>query len=268
MQEPIITFIVPVKSKMVSASWERFSKLFERALKSIVNQSSDAFRVLVVCHEKPDVTFEHPAVTYLSVDFPHPDLNPDTPDLHRGQKEEDKSKKILAGLAKVKEDPTPYVMVTDADDCISRKIVSTVAKHREENIHGWYFKKGYIYQEGSKLIYLNVANFSMICGSGIIVKPELLEDVFVRRPHLHYAHETKVLSGDKHLKPFPIPGSVYSMTNGENHYMSSAKLKERITSARKNSITRIKGLVKKLKKNRLRFLGRKIRNEFGLYEIS
>ena len=65
----MITFLVPVKSSRVSKSWDLFSNLFERTLKSITNQTSDNFRVVVICHEKPITDFEHPNVEYIHVDF-------------------------------------------------------------------------------------------------------------------------------------------------------------------------------------------------------
>ena len=264
----MLTFIVPVKSKVVSGSWKRFSDLFERALKSITNQTSDAFQVVVVCHEKPDISFDHPKVHYIHVDFPPPQLDPAKPELHRGLKEEDKSKKILAGVEYVKDHSSDYIMVTDADDCISNKIAAIVESNVSSDVPGWYFQKGYVYQEGSKIIYLNRSNFSMICGSGIIVKPELIHHIFVKRPHLHYAHETKVLTPELPMTPFPIPGTVYSMANSENHYMSTTMLKNRIVTANTNKWKAIKRLLKKISNNRPKLLGRRIRREFGLYQLT
>ena len=64
-------------------------------------------------------------------------------------------------------------MVVDADDCINQNI----AKFVEENLDcdGWYIKKGYVYKEGKKYIYLNSKNFNDLCGTSIIVKYELAE---------------------------------------------------------------------------------------------
>src|SRR5690606_1555588 len=106
----MLTFIIPVKSKKVSNSWGYFSKLFERTLKSICNQTSNKFRVVVVCHEKPDTDFEHPNLEFIHVDFEPPLLNPDTKDKHDGLKEEDKARKILAGLDYIKKYDQDYVM--------------------------------------------------------------------------------------------------------------------------------------------------------------
>src|SRR5690606_9193871 len=116
----------------------------------------------------------HPNLEFIHVDFEPPLLNPDTKDKHDGLKEEDKARKILAGLDYIKKYDQDYVMVTDADDCISNKIVAYVDEHTSEDTSGWYFKKGYIYREGDKFISLNKENFNTLCGTCIIVKPNLI----------------------------------------------------------------------------------------------
>lgn len=263
----MLTFIIPVKSKKVSNSWGYFSKLFERTLKSICNQTSNKFRVVVVCHEKPDTDFAHPNLEFVYVDFEPPLLTPETKDKHDGLKEEDKARKILAGLEYIKKYDQDYVMVTDADDCISNKIAAYVDNYKSADILGWYFKKGYIYREGDKFISLNKENFNTLCGSCIIVKPNLINHIFKQKPHLLYVHQTIKLTDDKVLSPFPIPGSVYSMGNGENHYMSSNMIKN-LNSKNLFSLDMIKSIIRKLKKYRVKTLNTKIRSEFGIYHVA
>jgi hypothetical protein len=45
----MIVFVVPPKSSQTFKSWEYTSKLFERCMRSLCNQTSPAFRVVVVC---------------------------------------------------------------------------------------------------------------------------------------------------------------------------------------------------------------------------
>ncbi len=80
----MLTFIIPVKSEKVSGSWDQFSRLFERTLKSVSGQTSDAFRIVVVCHEKPDIAFDHPSIEYIHVDFAPPVLRPEEREKHDG----------------------------------------------------------------------------------------------------------------------------------------------------------------------------------------
>lgn len=263
----MITFIVPVKSKKVSGSWEHFSRLFERTLKSIGNQTSPEYRIVVVCHEKPLTNYHNTKVEFVEVDFAPPLLTQGSKEKNNELKEEDKSKKILAGLEHIKKYQQDYVMVADADDCISNKIAAFVEEHKNEGLPGWYFKKGYIYREGSKFIYLNRENFNAICGTGIIVKPSLIKHVFTHESHLHYAHETIKLTENDALRPFPLPGSIYSMANGENHYMTGGQLMDRIVPRRLLSFSAINALLRKIYNNRPSILNRSIKNEFGIYNI-
>ncbi|MBU2904285.1 glycosyltransferase family 2 protein [Arenibacter algicola] len=263
----MITFIIPVKSKKVTGSWEQFSKLFERTLKSICNQTSQNFRVLVVCHEKPEIQFERPNIEYIHVDFEPPQLKTAPKEKHDGLKEEDKSKKILAGIAYAEKYNSDYLMVADADDCISNKIVEFVDKNKKANNYGWFFKKGYIYREGDKFISLNKENFNTLCGTCIIIKPQLIEHIFKKVPHLLYVHKTTDFPNDVHLQEFPFPGAVYSMANGENHYMSNDQIKN-LNSGSIFSLSTIKGIFRKIRKYRVKPLSNKLKKEFGLYNLT
>ena len=263
----MITFIIPVKSKRVSGSWEHFSKLFERTIKSVSNQTSENFRIIVVCHEKPEISFEHPKVEYIHVDFEPPVLKPELAEKHDGMKEEDKSKKIMAGLDFIKKYEQDYVMVADADDCISNRIAEYVDEHKSQDLPGWYFKKGYIYREGDKFISLNKEGFNLLCGTCIVIKPDLIQHIFKSKPHLLYVHQTIQLTESEALRPLPLPGAIYSMGNGENHFMSGTMMKNLATGKKFFSLSSFKGILRKLKKYRVKPLNRKIKNEFGIYEV-
>ena len=263
----MITFIIPVKSEKVSGSWSQFSKLFERTLKSVTSQISQNFNVIVVCHEKPEIRFEHPNVEYLYVDFEVPQLKTAPKEKHDGMKEEDKSKKILAGVECAKKYNSDYLMVVDADDCISNKIVSFVEENSSKDTIGWYINKGYFYREGDKLISLNKENFNTLCGTCIIIQPSYIEAVFQQKPHLLYVHQTTGFSDGSKLLKLPFAGAIYSMANGENHYMSGGQMKNLSTGSIFRLET-IKGIFRKLRKYSFRTLNRKIREEFGIYPLN
>lgn len=263
----MLTFIIPVKSAQVSGSWSQFSKLFERTLKSVTNQTSQNFKVVVVCHEKPEINFEHASVEYIHVDFEVPQLKTAPKDKHDGMKEEDKSKKILAGVAHAEKYDSDYFMVVDADDCISNKIVSYVDENGDENQVGWYINKGYLYREGDKIISLNKENFNSLCGTCIILKPNYLKHIFQYKPHLLYVHQTTEFDDGKKMRRLPFPGAIYSMANGENHYMSGGQMKSLGTGSIFRLET-IKGIFRKLRKYRIKTLNRKIIDEFGIYPLA
>lgn len=263
----MITFIIPVKSKRVSASWESFSKIFERTLRSVTNQTSQNFKVLVVCHEKPETNFVHPNVEYIHVDFDPPQLATAPKEKHDGLKEEDKSRKILAGVAHSEKRGTNYLMVVDADDLISNKIAAFVEKNSNTGTNGWYFRKGYIYREGAKYISLNKENFNTLCGTCIIIKATLIKQIFKQVPHLLYVHKTTGLENGIKLDALPFSGSVYSIANGENHYMNAKQIRV-LTSGSFLKWSTIVGVFRKLKKYNIYPLSKRIRQEFGMYQLS
>lgn len=262
----MLTFIIPVKSAQVSGSWSQFSKLFERTLKSVTNQTSDNFKVVVVCHEKPETEFEHPKVEYVHVDFEVPQLKTAPKEKHDGMKEEDKSNKILAGVKHAEKYNTDFFMVVDADDCISNKIVAFVDEHGDKEQVGWYINKGYFYREGDKIISLNKENFNTLCGTCIIVRPAFFQGIFQHSPHLLYVHQTMEFDNGNHMQKLPFPGAVYSMANGENHYMSGGQMRS-LSTGSIFKLETIKGIFRKLRKYRVKTLNGKIIDEFGIYPL-
>ncbi len=262
----MVTFIIPVKSAQVSGSWAGFSKLVERTLKSVTNQTSQNFKVVVVCHEIPETNFTHPNIEYIQVDFQVPQLKDAPKEKHDGMKEEDKSNKILAGVAHAEKYDSDYLMVVDADDCISNKLVSFIEENKNKNEVGWYINKGYFYREGDKIISLNRENFNTLCGTCIVVKPDHMKDIFQYEPHLLYVHQTIEFPNQTKLVKLPFPGAVYSMLNGENHYMSGGQMKT-LVSGVMFRWSNLKNIFKKLKRYRVKRLNTKIIKEFGIYPI-
>ena len=261
----MLCFIVPVKSKVVSNDWGRFVKLVERTLKSLTNQDSLKYRVIVVCHELPEINYNHDKIEFVQVDFAPPELNPKgTRDENREKKEVDKSKKIKLGVEVAKKYNPNYLMVVDSDDLISNKIVSFVLA-QDQSSPGWYINKGYNYKEGAKYVFYKNRTFNHLCGSSIIVRADLMDDMFVTDPWLWYMHETMETS-EGALKPIPFPAGVYSIANGENHFMSpgyaGVMIKRYVFNLRK-----YRQLVEKLSKYRIRPLNNKFKKTFNFYQI-
>jgi len=261
----MLVFVVPLKSQQVSSSWERVSRLFERCIQSICNQTSDNFRIIVVCHERPQIKFIHPRIQYLEVNFPPPSLA----DLK--SKEVDKTRKGLLGLIAAGELEPSHVMQVDADDCISKHLVEFVAKHRQSN--GWFLKKGYVYTEARKFIYINRTHFHEWCGSCNILRYDLHEliqqnlqkfplteeDYYQYEQNYHHAKVVdRMAERGTPIKPLPFIGAVYTLGNGENIHPTN--------SQRLLKTNKLLSPVKKILIN-LRPLTPKIRSEFGLCDV-
>lgn len=259
----MLVFVIPLKSQKVSNSWNLVSTLFERCVKSVCNQTSNDFRVIVVCNEKPSIDFSHPHLTYLEVDFPLPAANVEARDL-------DKGRKILTGLVYAGHFNPSHTMVVDADDCVSMRLAELVNQNPQCN--GWFLSRGYVYQDGSKLIYLRRWGFEQRCGTCNIVRydlnelPKSLEQEYPTLykyygNHKHVA-KTMIKKGFP-LEELPFEGAVYTVENGENIYHSSFKKLQSFNKSKNRSgiLYRIRDLLD------YRILNRQIRKEFGLYNI-
>jgi hypothetical protein len=261
-------FIIPVKSATISPSWARFTKLFERCLQSVCQQTNQDFKVVVVCHEKPEITFQHPNIYYHQVDFDPPKLDLETViKLTSSSKEADKAKKILAGIEVGKQFNQPYAMVVDADDCISNQIVSFVKKHT--TAPGWYFNSGYIYKEGSKIIFKKMKAFNGLCGTSIIVKTEYLKDII--SADLYFRHTRSKLENGVELQKLPFEGAIYTINNGENHFMTNNTvkyLKSGATMPKKSYIQKISKLIDRALNYRVWILSNSFKQKYGIYPIN
>jgi hypothetical protein len=258
----MLVFIIPVKSAVISSNWGRFSCLFERCIKSICNQTSNNFKVVVVCNEKPQTTFVSPHVEYLTVDFAPPISEQVSPLIGlESPKEADKANRILAGLAYAQKFNPSHIMVVDADDCINKNIAKFVEEHPDDD--GWYAKTGYVYKEGKKYIYLNYKNFHDLCGTSIIVKYELAE--LLIKEGRFYEHNLTNLQNGARLQVLPFAGAIYSVENQENYRMTSGAVKAiRISFLQKG----IAYWLEKISKYRIFPLTNSIRQQFGLYKLN
>lgn len=277
----MLLFIMPLKSKRVSSSWEQVSRLFERALRSACGQTSDAFKVIVICHEKPDISFSHPAIDYIRVDFSTPaDADFCMPtqtaksaanmalasSVDRGNV--DKLRKVWIGHNYAHTLNCSHVMVLDSDDLVSNRLAELVASNPDSN--GWFMTSGYFYKEGSSCIYLKKYKFHLSCGSCRIIRrdfysftqafqnPLIVSRELLRR---HTPHRQTRLDNGKSLNVLLFPGAIYSTENGDNILSSSFHSLQR---------SRRFGSPFAYAKDAFnyRLLSTSIRKEFGLYGIA
>lgn len=207
----MIVFIIPVKSKQAATSWPELCKLFERSLKAVCNQTSSEFQVFVVCNERPEISFHHPKVQYLEVNFPVPEAT-------YNARVDDRAKRVVAGLFAAKYLNPTHVMSVDADDCISRHIAEFVSKNSDAN--GWYVNGGYEYEEGSHRITTRRKDFHKICGTCNIINYRLFNLPQEMGPYHELTGYDRFLGGHPLAKgdlaergtpiePLPFPGVIF-----------------------------------------------------------
>jgi hypothetical protein len=265
----MLTFIIPVKSKEITRSWDLLSRLLERTLKSICSQTSDNFTAVVICNQKPDIHFTHSNVHYLEVDFPVPQPIPEDrrdrvgyefiASLDIANKNADKSRKILSGIRYAKKLNPTHVMVVDADDCVSCRLAAFVNKNSAQD--GWVMRKGYMYREGSRFLYVNRKRFNHVSGTSVIIKHELHSLLF-ENPDFYCCSFDDIPGAN--IIPLPFPGAVYSMLNGENILMSSQTFNQMQGQILKS----IPNLIQKLMRYGVCLLDSSIIQEFGLYDVN
>lgn len=260
----MIAFLIPVKSKQLSSDWVSFSKLVERTLGSVCQQTNDEFRVIVVCHEMPETNFFHENLEFITVDFEPPKLIEGENDLNNSLKEKDKALKVKAGIETAKKYAPNFYMVVDSDDCISNKIANYV-NGQVAKAGGWYMKKGYFYKEGGRFAYLNTESFNRFCGTSLIINADRIEKMFIENPLLSFNH--KIDPQSLGLVSFPFPAALYSMGNGENHAMSTERMDGLLKKSKKSFTTIVKSMISKAKKYRPQPLSSRFKKQFNFYKI-
>ncbi len=207
----MLVFIIPIKSPKVATSWTELSKMFERCLRSVCNQTSSKFHVIVVCHEIPKINFHHPQVQYIQVNFPIPGST-------LPEKMIDKTKKLAVGLLAAQSLQPTHIMPVDSDDCISKKLVSFVAQNPKSN--GWYIDKGYEYDEGSSKIIVRKEKFYKLCGTCNLInyrlfnlpKKVLSDEPLTGHDNFLSGHplaKKDLAERGTPIEPLPFPGAIY-----------------------------------------------------------
>jgi hypothetical protein len=220
----MVVFLVPLKSPSVARSWRRTCQVFERSLRSICRQTSPDFRVVVICHDLPNVSFSHPAVRYIQVDG-SPPAN------RREATLADRQRKELVGLLAIRELGPCHVMKVDADDCISARLAEFVSRHAPDD--AWFMDRGYLYFEGLDLVRSKRWGFHRWCGSSTIVPSDRFDLVRSNadtipaddasfqsfRARYYVAHHRivdEMRRANRPMKPLPFAGAMYMLGHGEN----------------------------------------------------
>lgn len=259
----MLTFVIPVKSKSVSNDWASVGQIFERTLKSICNQTDSNYKILVVCHEIPDIIYNHEKLHFIHPDFPPPHKKSDDPKGNLLKQRIDMGNKIKLGIAyAVKKFNTDYVMLVDSDDLISNRICEFVNSSGND-LPGWFVGKGYLSLKW-KYVLLVTKQFNYLCGSSVIVKPNLIEHFFDKgKIHLYFDHRLTKLTSNIELKKVPFSAAIYNMRNGENIWMSTENVKTFGQQGNWISLKGLKRIYGRLKNYHFRFITPGLRKEFN-----
>jgi hypothetical protein len=211
----MLNFVLALQSPAVSKDWDYVSRICERTLRSICQQTSDRFRVFLSCNERPRMNFDHPAIRIIEEAFPLPEPT------FEGRMT-DKWIKLRRSLMAAGEHGDGYVMFADADDCVHRDLAAFVAAH--PGVPGWRFTRGYMHDIGSRW-FVPVNQFDMLCGTSAIVwlkANEFPPDMTSPRENYfilcqgHAGIAEYMAKRGTSLQPLPFVGAVYNTGTGEN----------------------------------------------------
>lgn len=219
----MIYFVIPLRSKAASRSWDSVQESFNRTLWSCYNQTSPQFKVVVVCHDIPrlDKNYDE-RVQFVPVSIPTP-TNPE-------EMMFDKGYKLYTGMKRVGEELRNvngggYVLPLDADDLVSCNLVAFF-ENRDDKLC-YKSQYGWIWQQGSRWV-MKAKDLYRTCGSCTILyyEPDELPSVpFEEKDNKHpflfqCSHRFLPANAIKHGKQFayvPFSTTVYVLGTGENH---------------------------------------------------
>jgi hypothetical protein len=250
----MIYFLIPLRSAKTSNNWAAVEKLFNNTLASVFNQEDQDFRVIVACHEKPQLEHAYGnRLEFLIAEFPPPMMT--------SQHLTDKFYKKRMLVNRAQQMDAEYIMFVDADDYISNRISGWIKGRSHPT--GWFFKTGYEYNSGENTIRVT-PNFNHICGTSAILNiSSLTEPVdtsftdYVRKDEylFDFGHNEWLnildLQKKPHLDAIPFKGAIYVLNTGENWTNAAG---QRIGSFRKLYRKLVPGLKP----------GKALRKEFAL----
>lgn len=215
----MIYFGIPLRSKETANDWERVSLYFNRTLWSVYNQTDPDFRIIVTCHDIPQLTHHFDSrVEFIQVDAPIPHT--------KDEMMLDKGYKVHTIGMRVREYGGGFTMMVDADDLQSNRIAAYVNSHQEE--YGFLSHSGYYYHIGDSFVK---KGHKFPNGSSTIVNYSV-EDL----PSEHYEEMVPSQNSNPHilrkkhgdipkicaklgrpLKALPFIASIYVRETGDNH---------------------------------------------------
>jgi hypothetical protein len=209
----VFVFVVPFKSKAVCANWEKVSSLCGRTVRSLLAPAGDV-RVVLVCNEQPSGLPNDPRLIIHSVETPFPKT--------AHEMMVDKYRKIAEGLTVAREFAPCWLMMADADDLVSRRLVPFV--ERQDPKTAWYAEFGWVRRGGSRWV-MRQEGFHRVCGTSsvrCVAKSDLPQSATEPREKFYLLTQGHNIVVDYHresgipTRPFPFASTIYETETGEN----------------------------------------------------
>lgn len=221
-----VFFGIPLKARATAKNWDWTVRDFNRTLASIYNQTNQNFRVLVGCHDIPELLIPtDERLQFLQMNAPPPEPGAEVTRFFHDRK----SKLWLAGQ-RMKVLGGQWFMSIDADDLISSRLVDLVLNN--QNTNGYIATHGYLL-DAQIMTILHVpdnrvygAPLHQFTGSCAVVKfdPSDIPDksaIDYGSRFMHYQGDHRLylkhsVDEGRPLTLFPFPAIVYVLNTGEN----------------------------------------------------
>jgi len=194
--------------------WDKVSEICNNTIRSILNQTSDSFRLILVCNKPPLHLPPSDKIIVTQTTLPCPtDYNGVINDIFQ---------KIKIGMTVARDYGPAFIMRIDADDFVSHDLVAFTEKHPKDN--GWYIKWGYCYDYYNQKMY-HQPNLHLNCGTAHIVNckekdfPTTIDtpdENWLKCIWQHQNINQFLTPMGRTLRPLPFPGVVRSVNTSVN----------------------------------------------------
>tara|TARA_Y100001001_G_C7934489_1_gene283287 strand:- start:178 stop:1032 length:855 start_codon:yes stop_codon:yes gene_type:complete len=233
----MFAFITCIRHPDSTQNWQHVETLYEQCARSICNQADEDFILIVVCNKKPEINFHDEHIIYVETDLP-------IPRKERRYVVMDRAIKRLIGIKVAQQHQADWLMVVDADDYVSNKLVKNIQSAVLDNSSaGYYINKGYLYDYQTHRVQRKYG-FNTYCGSSLIYQAkhiyplldlahedwnqliqsneaniEVLMDLFGNhiRSRKYFENQSKPLT------EYPYFGAAWVINNGENTSKTKGK---------------------------------------------
>lgn len=224
-------FAVPLISKEAAMDWGAVTYALHQTLNSIFNSSDSRFRVIIACHDIPEVpTVFDGRVQFLQLDTPVPRRGRGAPE--RKERGLDKSRKRMRVGQYLRGCEAGHVMFLDADDLIDYRLVRYV--HEESAANGYSVRRGYQFDVASQELWLVDDIFNQVCGSCAIfwfngddLPKDYNDDCYFRKflgrewapgGQQHGMWESMAAAYNRPLQPIDFPAVIRTFNNGASTF--------------------------------------------------
>jgi hypothetical protein len=128
-----VTFGIPLVSRRVARSWPSVEQLLGATLRSVFNQTDANIRVIIACHERPDIVeLLDKRVTIKQVEFDIPRF--------RWEMEIDRMRKLEVIGSELRSLGAGWLFILDADDFVSKHLAREVVSSK---VKALMIRRGY-----------------------------------------------------------------------------------------------------------------------------